>query len=85
MANRKIRQEMSLSQLRAHLGYTQTEIADKMKMAQPSISKIEGQTNNTMIQTLKRYIEAMGGTLEISAGFSDSKYIIEFPDSWTRK
>lgn len=57
---------LALQQVRQAAGMTQTEVADAMDMAQSNVSKLENQTD-LHVSTLKRYVEALGGELHISA------------------
>ncbi len=60
-----LRQEVeSLRQLRRQAGMGQAEIAKALRIKQPSVSRIERQTD-MYISTLRGYVEAMGGTLEL--------------------
>lgn len=55
-----------LKALRKDLGLSQQELASVMGIRQASLSKIENQ-DDMLIGTLRRYIEALGGELEITA------------------
>ncbi len=66
--------KMALSELREAMKCTQSEIAASMKLKQPSVSKIEKNTD-MYISTLRRYIESMGGKLEIKATFEDGEVV----------
>jgi DNA-binding XRE family transcriptional regulator len=68
--------EMPLSQLRQARNMTQLAMAEKLNVDQGSISKIEAR-KDMHISTLKEYVNALGGTLEIRAKFRDSDSIIE--------
>ena len=59
-----------ISQLRKDQELTQKELADIMEIRQAAISKIENQ-EDILITTLERYVQALGGELEIRAKFSD--------------
>ncbi len=59
-----------LSQLRKDRDLTQKELADILEIRQSAISKLESQ-EDIMLQTLERYIRALGGELEIRAKFPD--------------
>lgn len=60
-----LRQEVeSLRQLRRQAGMGQAAIAKALRIKQPSVSRIERQTD-MYISTLRGYVEAMGGTLEL--------------------
>lgn len=58
----------SLKKLRELAGITQIEMAERLKVGQASISKIE-QRGDVHIQSLQRYVEALGATLRIEAAF----------------
>ncbi len=77
---RALLSSMALTELREALELSQAEIANVMELQQPAISKIEKNTD-MYISTLRRYIEAMGGQLEIKAKFSDNEINInQFKD-----
>lgn len=57
--------EMILSDLRRALQFSQTEVADTMEVQQAAVSKLENRSD-LCISTLRRYVEAIGGELEIS-------------------
>ncbi len=56
--------EMLLAEIRKEAGFTQQDLAKKLGMKQPSLSKLESQ-DDMQISTLKRLIKALGGKLEI--------------------
>ncbi|MFV3128121.1 XRE family transcriptional regulator [Niveispirillum sp. KHB5.9] len=58
----------SLGELRRLADQTQEQIADSLGISQPSVSKIERQTD-LYLSTLRRFVEAAGGTLEIRVEF----------------
>ncbi|MEN2978342.1 XRE family transcriptional regulator [Tistrella bauzanensis] len=60
----------SLGELRRAVGKAQTDIASTLKIKQPSVSKIEKQTD-MYLSTLKSYIEAVGGQLDIVVRLPD--------------
>jgi transcriptional regulator with XRE-family HTH domain len=62
--------EMPLQELRRARDLSQVRIAETLGMSQPEVSKIEHRTD-LYISTLRSYIEAMGGELEIIARFPD--------------
>jgi regulator of protease activity HflC (stomatin/prohibitin superfamily) len=55
----------SLGELRRAAGKAQTDIASALKIKQPSVSKIEQQAD-MYLSTLRSYVEAMGGELELT-------------------
>jgi predicted XRE-type DNA-binding protein len=57
---------MELRELRELAGVTQDDVAEAGKMTQPQVSKIENQ-GDLLLSTLRRYVEALGGKLEVVA------------------
>ena len=57
-----------LRTLRRSRAVTQAELADIMGVRQASVSKLENQ-NDMRLGTLRRYVEALGGELEIRVRF----------------
>jgi transcriptional regulator with XRE-family HTH domain len=66
-AHRKQRAAL-LGDVRRARQLTQETLADALGMKQPEVSKIERRAD-LYVSTLRRYIEAMGGSLEITAHF----------------
>lgn len=62
--------EMPLRDLRKARQLSQVRLAELLGMAQSEISKIEHRTD-LYVSTLRSYVEAMGGELEIVARFPD--------------
>ena len=60
----------TLRELRALSGKAQTEVARTLGIKQPSVSKIERQTD-LYLSTLRSYIEAIGGELELVVKLPD--------------
>ena len=54
----------SLRELRKIAGKAQTDVATALKIKQPSVSKMESQTD-MCLSTLRGYVEALGGELEL--------------------
>jgi predicted XRE-type DNA-binding protein len=78
---RKAIKEMALDELRTAREFTQAELSQVLKVDQGSISKLERRTD-MYIGTLRRYIEAMGGSLQIRAVFPDGEVQInQFGDA----
>jgi transcriptional regulator with XRE-family HTH domain len=63
--------EVSLTQLREARGVTQTSIAEQLATSRPNISRIERESD-LHVSTLSRYIEALGGQMEVRAVFPDA-------------
>jgi len=67
--------------LRTAREFTQAELSQVLRVDQGSISKLERRTD-MYIGTLRRYIEAMGGSLQIRAVFPDGEVQInQFEDA----
>jgi hypothetical protein len=60
--------EMNLRELRQLTGKTQAEVATATQMQQPELSRVERRDDH-LLSTLRRYIEALGGELEVIARF----------------
>src|ERR1700689_2473529 len=72
---------MALDELRTAREFTQAELSQVLKVDQGSISRLERRTD-MYIGTLRRYIEAMGGSLQIRAIFPDGEVQIkQFEDA----
>jgi DNA-binding XRE family transcriptional regulator len=66
----ELREEMDLAQLRAARQLSQAALGEILRVEQPAVAKIEKRTD-LYVSTLRRFIEAMGGELEIVARFPD--------------
>ena len=69
-AYQRLKQEMALEELRGAFRLTQQQLAETLKVDQSAISKLERRTD-MYVSTLERFIEAMGGRLEIRAIFPE--------------
>jgi predicted transcriptional regulator len=75
---------MPRAELRHALEQTQQELARSMKVNQPAVAKLEKRTD-MYVSNLRRYIEALGGSLEITARFPDGVVsITNFSDIGTK-
>lgn len=63
-----LKADMALEELRGALRLTQQQLAKTLNVDQSAISKLERRTD-MYVSTLERFIEAMGGRLEIQAVF----------------
>jgi DNA-binding XRE family transcriptional regulator len=70
-----IAEEMTLQELRRAREMTQARMAKSLGVAQKQISEIEKRTD-MHISTLRRSIEAMGGTLSLVAEFPDREPVM---------
>ena len=62
--------EMSLYELRLARSQSQQDLARELKVGQPAVAKMERRAD-MYVSNLRRYIEALGGNLEITARFPD--------------
>jgi len=77
---RKMLEEMPLQELRQARSLTQEQMAKILRVKQASVSKLERRTD-MYISTLRTYVKAMGGNLEIVAQFPEGDVkIAQFGD-----
>lgn len=62
----------NLAELRRARDLTQVELARALKTTQPNVARIEHQ-GDLFLSTLRNYVEALGGELELTAVFSDAR------------
>lgn len=63
-----------LRELREALNLTQVELAGIMHVSQNSVSKLErGDIARAQIETLRRYVDAIGGSLRIEVEVGDER------------
>jgi len=68
LAGRRKSRPASLTNLRRVLGLSQKAVARALQASQPEVSRIERRAD-LHVSTLRRYIEALGGELELTARF----------------
>ncbi len=73
--SREILAEMPLAELRKARELTQATLAKTMGIAQGDVSKIENRAD-VYVSTLRSFINAMNGDLEITARFPDGKRVL---------
>lgn len=69
---------LKLADLREVSGVTQEEVAEKLHVSQPNVSKIEHK-KDFYLSTLCNYVEALGGHLEVNAVFDDQTVGLAVP------
>jgi len=69
------RRELALRRLRQAHRQSREDLALALKMKQPAIAQLE-QRADLYVGNLRRYVEALGGTLEIIARFADGEVTI---------
>jgi predicted transcriptional regulator len=66
-----------LAELRQQHGVTQTQLAESMHVSQAAVSSIErGELTRSELSTIRKYVEALGGKLEIVADFGDERLVL---------
>ena len=63
---------LALAELRVQRGVTQQDVAGKLGVTQANISRIEHE-EDLYLSTLRSYVAALGGELEVNAVFADGK------------
>ena len=77
--------EMALAELRAARRLTQEQLATSMGINQAAVSKLERRAD-VYVSTLRHFVTAMGGTLEIRAKFPEGEVrITQFEELAERK
>ena len=69
-AERMIAEEMTLCELRKARALTQTSVARELGIDQDAISRLE-KRSDLLLSTLRRTVEAMGGSLTLVVRFPD--------------
>ncbi|MGH2928316.1 MAG: helix-turn-helix domain-containing protein [Solirubrobacteraceae bacterium] len=67
---REILTAVRLAGLRTEAGLTQAQLAERLGVTQENVSRIE-RAEDTQLSTIRRYVEALGGNLELHAVFED--------------
>jgi len=66
-----------LRELRQARAKTQVALAEDLGVGQSQISQIEhGDIGKSKVDTLRRYVEALGGELDVQARFGDIHYAL---------
>ena len=66
-----------LREIREEQGVTQKELAERMSLTQPTISALEsGDLDRSGLATLRSYVEALGGNVEVVATFGDRRLVL---------
>lgn len=69
-------ERLPLTELRKARLLTQARLAETLKVNQGAISKIE-KRSDMYLSTLRSYVEAMGGSLDIRAVFPEGEVVLE--------
>jgi len=65
-----LKADMPLAELRQARAQSQQELARRLKVGQPAVAKLEKRAD-MYVSNLRRYIAALGGSLEITARFPE--------------
>ncbi len=66
-----------LRELREALAITQVQLAAKIDVSQNRISRIEhGDIEKSQVDTLRKYVEAVGGTLRLEVEIGDQRFTL---------
>jgi predicted transcriptional regulator len=70
-----LRETMTLEELRKARSLSQEDVAAGLTVGQPAVAKLEKRAD-MHVSNLRRYVEALGGTLEITAHFAETTVVI---------
>ena len=70
-----LQEAMTLEELRKARSLSQEEVAEALAVGQPAVAKLEKRAD-MHVSNLRRYVEALGGTLEVTAHFDDTTVVI---------
>jgi transcriptional regulator with XRE-family HTH domain len=71
----ELKSEMTLHELRHARELSQQDLARELNVGQPAVAKLERRAD-MYVSNLRRYIEALGGSLEITARFPEGSVTI---------
>jgi hypothetical protein len=72
---RALRDALGLARIRAERQVTQVELAARLDRSQGNISELE-RRSDVYLSSLREYVEALGGELEVSAVFDGERRAI---------
>ncbi len=72
---RAMEDALALADLRRSRHVTQVQLAEELGISQGNVSRLEGRTD-VYLSTLRSYVQALGGHLEIAAVFDDERFQI---------
>jgi predicted transcriptional regulator len=77
--DREVREEllnMTLQELRKEAGFTQVDLSESADIAQAELSRIEHREDH-LLSTLRRYVEGLGGALEVVAVLGNKRITLQ--------
>lgn len=66
--------DIHLAELRERMNMTQSEIAAALSIKQPTVSDMEQPGRDLKLSSLKRYVEALGGKLNLDIELPDGTH-----------
>ena len=72
---RALRDALGLAGIRAERQVTQVELAARLDRSQGNISELE-RRSDVYLSSLREYVEALGGELEVNAVFDGKRHLI---------
>jgi transcriptional regulator with XRE-family HTH domain len=66
-----------LRELRQAARLSQEAVAERLGVGQAAVSKVEHRTD-VSLSTLRDYVEALGGHLEVRARVGDEEFVLQF-------
>lgn len=74
---RSMERAYQLAELRETKQLNQTELGDRIGIGQRTVSKIEhGEIERSRLETIRKYVEGLGGEVEVVARFGDEAFTI---------
>lgn len=74
---RAVERAYRLAELREQAQLNQSELGERIGVGQRTVSKIEhGDVEHSKLETIRKYIEGLGGKLEVVARFGDQSFTI---------
>ncbi|MGC4093059.1 MAG: XRE family transcriptional regulator [Polyangiaceae bacterium] len=69
---------LTLRGIRDAVGKTQVDVAKRSQIDQADISRLEARSDfeDCQVATLRRYVEALGGSLDLVARFGDKRIVV---------
>ena len=69
-------ERIGFGKLRQARQQTQVAVAERLKIGQGAVSRIEKQSD-FLLSTLREYVDALGGQLELHVKFPDASFVID--------
>jgi transcriptional regulator with XRE-family HTH domain len=70
---------LALGELRKSRAVSQQELAGRLAVGQPAVAKLERRAD-MFVSNLRRYVQALGGELQISARFPEGDVTLDLDD-----